>query len=289
MPAVCNQVMNHSLSCKRSQHVWISIRRTLLHRQKKIKMKMSAMHSKLKRRRWLNRLKQILSSSSFILVCLYIYVPLLLILVLSANSAVREEPTEVFSQQGPKIAGVNFNSTSMDLNNGWIPNEDILRIRNKKIKKSSKIGKSTFHSRQPIYSPGLEKFPLNLLQNLTTPIQPTDLIFQWHIPKAAGTNTKKILTHCFHLARAEQRQYPESFEFFNNVMNLDTSSIAGIARAIENNLVHHDLLDVITSSYVHESSAIFTEKNRGRLFAIMRHPVEIAESMFHYLGKATWE
>jgi hypothetical protein len=246
---------------------------------------MSPMHFKWKRRRWLKCLLQMLSSSTFILICLYIYVPIFFILFLFANSAVRDDPLEVFSQQGPKVVNI----TSMDLNNGWIPNEDILRIRNKDITSLNKIGKTELHSRQTIYSPGLEKFPLNLLQNLTTPIHPTDLIFQWHIPKAAGTNTKAILSHCFHLARAEQRKYPESFEFFNNVMNLDTSSIAGIARAIENNLAHHDLLDVITSSYVHEGAAIFTKKNQGRLFAIMRHPVEISESMFHYLGKATWE
>ena len=38
-----------------------------------------------------------------------------------------------------------------------------------------------------------------------------------------------------------------------------------------------------------EASALFSEKNGGRLFTIMRHPIEMIISSFFYLGKATWE
>ncbi len=200
------------------------------------------------------------------------------------------------NKDDPKVDKYRY-EIQKHLDNGWIPNEDVLRYagypnndRQKMDTNEQRDDVTSESEKFSPYKPALDRFPLNLLQNLTTPISPSDVIFQWHIPKAAGTSTKTILTNCFHLARAEQREYPQSFAFMNNnVMNLDTSSIAGIARAIEDNLVEQDLLDVITSSYVHEGCAILNENHKGRLFAIMRHPVEIAESMFYYLGKATWE
>jgi len=72
-------------------------------------------------------------------------------------------------------------------------------------------------------------------------------------------------------------------------VNVDISSLPGIARAKDMRLVETGLVDAIVTSHLHEGSALFTDGRRGRLFTVMRHPVETAVSLFYYLGYATWE
>ena len=128
------------------------------------------------------------------------------------------------------------------------------------------------------YQPSLHTYPISLLKNLTEPISSTDVIFQFHIPKAAGTLTKQILTRCYHLS------HPIMYN------RIDTSTIAGISQAKANRLVSsRDILDVITSSHLHEGCTLLSSIHQGRLFVMFRHPVEREVSLFYYLGKAIWE
>jgi hypothetical protein len=106
---------------------------------------------------------------------------------------------------------------------------------------------------------------------------------------AAGTSSKEIFTQCFHLSRAEQISMPESYEIINHILNVDTSTIAGISRAKDFGIVENHMVDVVTSSHLHEGSTLLTEMHKGRLFVLMRHPVDTAISLFFYLGRATWE
>ena len=49
------------------------------------------------------------------------------------------------------------------------------------------------------------------------------------------------------------------------------------------------MVDVIISNYFLGGSALFNERHYGRVFTIMRHPIELAVSLFHYRKIASWE
>jgi hypothetical protein len=72
-------------------------------------------------------------------------------------------------------------------------------------------------------------------------------------------------------------------------VNVDTSTAKGIHRAKRMGLVESQLAQVIISQHLHPVATLFTADQPGRMFAMMRHPIERAVSMFHYLGVANWE
>ena len=139
------------------------------------------------------------------------------------------------------------------------------------------------------YIPSLQNYPLNLLQNFTQDIYSTDTIVYFHIPKAYGTSTKNIMTDCFHLTRASQNSKESINEYINHELNTDTSSVVGIARAKSIGIVERNMVDIIISSHFHQVCTLLTEKHQGRLFVLMRDPVESAISLFHDLRFAQWE
>ena len=60
-------------------------------------------------------------------------------------------------------------------------------------------------------------------------------------------------------------------------------------RAKKLGLASSGLADVVVSGYVSSAHRVFTPTNRGRLFALFRHPVDRLASKFYYLQFATWE
>lgn len=72
-------------------------------------------------------------------------------------------------------------------------------------------------------------------------------------------------------------------------LNVDTSTHQGIARAHNLNLISRGLADVVMSPLLHESLALFSPTHRGRMFAIFRHPVERATSLFYFLQDTQWK
>lgn len=75
----------------------------------------------------------------------------------------------------------------------------------------------------------------------------------------------------------------------DNVVNMDINSPDGLQHAYESDLVNSGEVDVIVSNYFISGSALFTQQHHGRAFTIMRHPNDLAESLFHYRKKASWE
>jgi hypothetical protein len=221
----------------------------------------------VKRLKWENR--RIHVSKSVTVVTSFLFVILIFML---AN--LREQQMDLYH------AALKNNVKKND----WISQEDILQD-----KKQHSGGDQTTYD--PNYQPrGILDYPISLLRNITEPIHPTDVIFYWHIPKAAGTSIKSLFTTCYKLARADQ--YPdraESYSFIHNVYNVDTSTLPGIARAKKKGLIQRDVIDVVASSYLHEGAALFTDEHHGRVFVMMRHPVDVAVSLFHYPASAVWE
>ena len=67
-----------------------------------------------------------------------------------------------------------------------------------------------------------------------------------------------------------------------HVVNVDTTSLEGLQRANELGLVESGLANVVASPFLAEVAELFRHKaNTGRVFAVLRHPVESA--IAHYL------
>jgi hypothetical protein len=66
-------------------------------------------------------------------------------------------------------------------------------------------------------------------------------------------------------------------------VNVDTTSIQGIERAKTLGLGPSGVADVVVSSYLQEGASIFDADHRGRVFVMLRNPVDRAVSMYHYM------
>ena len=68
-------------------------------------------------------------------------------------------------------------------------------------------------------------------------------------------------------------------------VNVDTTTIPGIQRAVDLGLANSGLANVIVSSYFHESAALFDLNHQGRAFIMFRNPIERATSMYYHRVK----
>ena len=68
-------------------------------------------------------------------------------------------------------------------------------------------------------------------------------------------------------------------------LNVDTTTIDGIERAKVLALGSSGMADVIYSSLLQDVSSLFTTLNQGRMFVLIRHPVEREMARFRYLRR----
>jgi len=68
-------------------------------------------------------------------------------------------------------------------------------------------------------------------------------------------------------------------------VNVDTTTVNGISEAKALGLASSRLAHVIVSPRFQEGASLFSSSNRGRAFAMLRHPIERAVSMFYFLKK----
>jgi hypothetical protein len=125
----------------------------------------------------------------------------------------------------------------------------------------------------------------------------------WHIPRSGGTTLETILSECLGLTLANQvgahgHETDDTLEivkFGAGVMgdmtfvNVDVSTPTGIDKAKNMGLVSSGFADVIVTPLVYNSLSLFDPSLRGRMFTVIRHPVERAVSEFNYLKTASWE
>lgn len=77
---------------------------------------------------------------------------------------------------------------------------------------------------------------------------------------------------------------------WGSAVNADASSISGIERIQRLGLVDKNIPNlVVTSSRVYEALNVFNQHHRGRLFVLLRDPMERAVSKYYYNQIATWE
>ncbi len=121
----------------------------------------------------------------------------------------------------------------------------------------------------------------------------------WHIPKSGGSTIKDILAGCLQIRVAdevgaqfghEQDKMLQVFEKHGaKFVNVDTTTLDGIAKAKKLNLTSSGIVDAIVVSYVYEASELFSRGHRGKFFTVMRDPIERHWSLRSYLGDASWE
>mmetsp|Transcript_27351 Transcript_27351/g.42973 ORF Transcript_27351/g.42973 Transcript_27351/m.42973 type:complete len:579 (+) Transcript_27351:218-1954(+) len=139
------------------------------------------------------------------------------------------------------------------------------------------------------------------LSDLTEEYRPgEETPYFWDVHFSGESIAEAIFSQCHNLIMAaefglRQPQYSEDeLALFNldgsRYVNVELTSKEGILRASNLGLAQSHLADVIISPYLHNiASLVFTAQNPGRLFALFRHPVDRALSMYHYLSKASWD
>ncbi len=124
--------------------------------------------------------------------------------------------------------------------------------------------------------------------------------FFWHVPRAAGSTIDEILGVCYHLRiAANAGAYQGHGEDQNlqlldvgaghSYVNVNIATSAGIQRAAALGLVPSGLSDVVVSALVNEAGQLYDPLNQGRIFTLLRHPVDRAVSLFYFLQDATWK
>lgn len=184
-------------------------------------------------------------------------------------------------------------------------------IRRMRIRSKSQLGVELPRNKRKPPPQGIElstsiSIPKNLdltLQDLSKPIQEGEVPFFWHILKSGGTTIKDAIGMCLGKVEATgsgvldghgSDSQLKKVRISNGTIeyaNVDTTTLDGIARAVSFDLIENEIVDVVFSPLLHESTKLFKvdSEHKGRAFCLFRHPLERAVSLFHYLKHASWE
>jgi len=137
--------------------------------------------------------------------------------------------------------------------------------------------------------------PLRHFADVKDPPRPSDTAFFFHVPRAGGSTMKDIIGKCLKLVQSSEVGVRDGHDKDpilqvldvkeSKYVNVDTTTVPGIQRAVDMGLAMAGLADVIVSSYYHESAALFDLNHQGRAFMIMRNPIERAVSMYWHRVK----
>lgn len=123
--------------------------------------------------------------------------------------------------------------------------------------------------------------------------------FYWQIPRCGGTTLKHIMGTCLKRVQAARtaadycdmnsNQLSLCTTKLGTFINADPSDHLGIQRSDRMGLVQSGMADVVVSSRILHAATLFDQEHKGRLFTVLRDPVERAVSTFYYLQNAYWE
>lgn len=123
--------------------------------------------------------------------------------------------------------------------------------------------------------------------------------FFWHVPRAAGATITDILTICHRLHAAtnigiqggHNADTDLSLVDFDGqkYLNVDISTSEGITRAVQMGFSSTNLVDVAMSSLLHDSAPLFSPSKKGKIFTMLRHPVDRMVSMFYFMQDNVWK
>lgn len=137
---------------------------------------------------------------------------------------------------------------------------------------------------------------LGRLANVLDPALPgSDVAVFWHLPRSGGATFKAVASECLGLTVASDRGSllgaPEGAlgvvtdHLGGRYVNVDANSPGGLERAQRLGLASFRPLDLIFSSYLMEAAALFEgTPSRGRVVALLRHPIERASSLYYQMA-----
>ncbi|KAL3781538.1 hypothetical protein HJC23_000023 [Cyclotella cryptica] len=113
------------------------------------------------------------------------------------------------------------------------------------------------------------------IADVDEPRRDDDVTYFFHIPRTAGASVKDILGSCAGLTTASDVGARDGHRFDANLtvvldelgskyVNVDTSTVDGIARAKKLGLVESGLADVVVTQYLYAGATLFNPERRGR-------------------------
>ncbi|KAL7482555.1 hypothetical protein ACHAW6_008232 [Cyclotella cf. meneghiniana] len=161
------------------------------------------------------------------------------------------------------------------------------------------------------HSKELDSIPLHHMHSSMTLVK--HIPFFWHIPRSGGTTLTTLLGKCLGLVQAASSysspalytrwQDPELTSRFRDptlyvvhmkkqkFVNVDLNDFQGVIRAAKGNLISSELADLVVVQDVSLGSFVFEESDnigaqnkgifKGVLFALFRHPIDRAVSVFY--------
>jgi len=112
--------------------------------------------------------------------------------------------------------------------------------------------------------------------------------FFWFVPRSGGNVIRTIISKCLRLAEASEYGAGSEAGFLRIEMeedrkfvNVDMTSSNGITHAKDLDLASAGVTDVIISGDIHGVLDIFNNRNRARIFAVFRHPLDRAISKYY--------
>lgn len=134
--------------------------------------------------------------------------------------------------------------------------------------------------------------PLHHFADVRDTPRPTDTAFFFHVPRAGGSTIKDMMGKCMGLIQASEVGVRDGHNTDtalqvltiqeNKYVNVDTTTIPGIQRAVDMGLARSGMSDLIVSSYFHESASLFDLEHQGRAFIMLRNPFDRAVSMYYH-------
>ena len=133
---------------------------------------------------------------------------------------------------------------------------------------------------------------LRFLVDVNAPFQKFDRALFWQIPRSGSATVKNILTQCFGLLAATETGAASAGDMLviisdlegGQYVNVDTASVAGIDHAAALQVGNLPNLQLIATPYLHEAAGkLFSEYYRGRMFTIIRHPIDRAVSLYYHM------
>lgn len=145
------------------------------------------------------------------------------------------------------------------------------------------------------FIPDIDVMPeeLNFLASTYEPLQANDRAFFWHVPRSGGASVKSIAAQCIGLLMATEAGAAHSSDQIKIItdidggkfVNVDTTNPAGIDHAQSVNVANLAGLNFISTPFLYEASQkLFGDLTRGRMFTMMRHPVDRAASLYYVLA-----
>ena len=132
--------------------------------------------------------------------------------------------------------------------------------------------------RRRLEGEGNEVSPMEWMQNA--------IMEQWQVwDESAETETQD------NQQQQQQQLHVVVAEDGRKYVNVDVTTMEGIARASRLDFASSGLADVIFTPLLRESAEFLLDgdNHKGRMFAVFRSPVDRIVSLFYYLQQATWE